>query len=281
MATVPASTTLERTYRYLRMGIAGAVVILFSSVTVAAASVGWLPSVSHYFYTPARSVFVGVLVAVALALFALSGRGAERALLDAAALMAPLIAFVPTTIAPGSVPGLTVPCDHPCVPPGFVADAANGVAAYLIGGGLVLTVALLLAALRQLSLAQVGLSLIITAVVLGAVAVIWAVAPDVFLQQVHFVATVIFFGLMAAVAVRNAFPRRETPPAPVYRALYTAIAAGLVVVLVAYVALLPRLDEGFGLVLVVEAAALTLFTAFWVVQGIEKWNDADPSLIAR
>jgi hypothetical protein len=32
-------------------------------------------------------------------------------------------------------------------------------------------------------------------------------------------------------------------------------------------------------VLVVEAVALILFFAFWVVQGIEKWSDPDPTLL--
>ena len=58
---------------------------------------GVLPSVSAYYYSPARDVFVGALIAASLALFALSGRGPSRALLDAAALFAPLIALVPTT----------------------------------------------------------------------------------------------------------------------------------------------------------------------------------------
>ena len=89
MSTAVVSTSLQRTYRYLRIGIAGTVVAIFVAVGMAAADVGWLTSVSDYFYTPARNVFVGALIAASLALVALSGRGTERALLDAAALFAP------------------------------------------------------------------------------------------------------------------------------------------------------------------------------------------------
>jgi len=279
MAPPPVSTSLERTYRYLRIGVAGAVVVIFTAVGVAAASVGWLTSVSDYYYTSARDAFVGALVAVALALVALSGRGAERFLLDAAAVFAPLIAVVPTTVVPGSIPGVEVACDGRCFPSGYEADAATGVTTYLIVGGLTVLVALLLVALRQTSLASIAASLVFTVAVLVAVALTWSFARGLFLDQGHFIVTVAFFGLFAAVTIRNAFPRREAPPPPVFRVIYTAIAVGLALLLVLYVVLLPQADAtGVPVVLITEAAALVLFFAFWVVQGIEKWRDPDPRL---
>ncbi|NYE21296.1 hypothetical protein [Microbacterium immunditiarum] len=281
MSPPPVSTSLERTYRYLRIGVAGAVVVIFTAIGVTAASVGWLTSVSDYYYTTARDAFVGALVAVALALVALSGRGAERFLLDAAAVFAPLIAVVPTTLVPGSIPGVEVACDERCFPREFEADVATGVTTYLIVGTLTVLVALLLVALRQTALASIAASLVFTAAVLVAVALTWTLARDHFLEQGHFAATVAFFALFAAVALRNAFPRREAPPRPVFRVLYTGIAVGLALLLVLYVALLPRADAtGVPVVLITEAAALGLFFAFWVAQGIEKWRDPDPRLAA-
>jgi len=283
MSHTAVSTSLTRTYRYLRIGVAGTVVAILLAVAQAATTYGWLTSISDYFYTPARDVFVGALVAASLALLALSGRGVERALFDAAAMFAPLIAFVPTTLAPGSVPGVEVSCSGTarCFPPEYEADAANGVFVYLAVGGLVVLVALLLAALRQVSLASVWLSLLVAVVVLGAVALTWGFARDTFLQHAHVVATTAFFALFAAAAVRNAFPRQGPTPSPVFRALYIAIAAGLVVLLVAYAFLLPQAETGgIPIVLIVETAALVLFFAFWVVQSIEKWSDPDPSIIA-
>ena len=234
---------------------------------------------SDYYYTSARDAFVGALVAVALALVALSGRGAERFLLDAAAVFAPLIAVVPTTVVPGSIPGVEVACDGRCFPSGYEADAATGVTTYLIVGALTVLVALLLVALRQTSLASIAASLVFTVAVLVAVALTWSFARGLFLDQGHFIVTVAFFGLFAAVAIRNAFPRREAPPPPVFRVIYTAIAVGLALLLVLYVVLLPQADAtGVPVVLITEAAALVLFFAFWVVQGIEKWRDPDPRL---
>ena len=72
MSTLEPSTSLQRTYRYLRIGIAGMVVVIFASVGVAAASVGWLTSLSDYYYTSARTPFVGALIAVGFALLALA-----------------------------------------------------------------------------------------------------------------------------------------------------------------------------------------------------------------
>ncbi|MCP2638093.1 hypothetical protein K0817_016190 [Microbacterium sp. HD4P20] len=297
--TVPLSTSLERTYRYLRIGLAGTVVVIFVAVGLAAAGptlpeapldapaasggaaggVGWLSSVSDYFYTPARNAFVGALIAAALALFALSGRGAERGLLDAAALFAPLIAVVPTPVAAGSVPGVVASCTQRCFPAEYEPDAANGVGTYLVVGTITVLVAVLLAALRQVSLAAIRFSLVVAVVVLVSVGLTWAFARSTFLEYGHFVATVAFFALFAAVAVRSAFPRRTVPPERVYRVLYTAIAVGLALVLVAYILLLALADpHGIPVVLIIETAALVLFFAFWVVQGVEKWNDPDPTL---
>ena len=275
-----SSTSPQRTYRYLRLAVAGTVAVIFVSMGIAATSVGWLTTVSDYFYTPARNAFVGALIAVTVALLALSGRGLERALLDAAALFAPLIALIPTTLAPGGVPGVDVPCAERCFPPGFEADAANGVLTYLAVGLLTVLVALLLAALRQVELATVGWSLIVAVVVLVAVGATWLFAPHLLLAQGHFVATIAFFALFALVALLNAFPRRTAPPVPPFRAIYAGIAVGLAAVLVAYVALLPRADDfGAPIVLVAEAVALVLFAAFWVTQCVEKWNVPDPALV--
>lgn len=278
MAAEP-STSLQRTYRYLRIGIAGTVVVIFASIGVAASEVGWLTSVSDYFYTSARTAFTGALIAVSLALIALSGRGVERALLDTAAMFAPLIALVPTTLAPGTIAGIALPCRFRCFPPAFESDAANGVATYLIAGTVSVLVATLLVALRQVPLGAFAATGSVTIAALAAVGLTWTFARDAFLAQGHFVATIAFFALFAAVAILNAFPRKTDPPARAFRILYVTIAALLVLVLIAYIAFLPQAKTlAFPLALVAEAAALVLFFAFWIVQGIEKWNEQAPRL---
>ncbi len=89
-------TSLQRTYQYLRIGIGAAAVVIGVAVLFDWISTGELrPSISDYYDSPARNLFVGSLIAVSLGLFAISGRGVERVLLDVAAMFAPLIGLVP------------------------------------------------------------------------------------------------------------------------------------------------------------------------------------------
>lgn len=271
-----------RTYRYLRISIAATVVVIFASVAVAVTQVGWLPALSDYYFTPARDVFVGALIAASLGLFALSGRGVSRALLDAAALFAPLIALIPTTLAPGTIARIVVPCRYRCFPPEYEAIVANGVITYLIVGTLTVGVVFLLAALKQVSLVAVSVSLTLGVIVLLTLATGWIFFREFVLAQGHAIATVIFFTLFAAVAVREAFPRRGSPPSPRLRVLYISIATALVAVLgvFTYAELNGTLERtDFPWALVAESAALALFCAFWIIQCVELWNEPNPHTI--
>src|SRR6185369_12879826 len=89
-----------------------------------------LGSISAYFYTPARTAFTGALISAAVALLALSGHRAERALLDSAGLLAPLIALVSTPIRSAAACGP----DATCVPATAIPDIENGVITYLLIG---------------------------------------------------------------------------------------------------------------------------------------------------
>jgi len=276
MSSVMTASSAERTYRYLRLAVAGTVVALFVAVVAAATFVGWLPSISDYFYTPARSIFVGTLITISLALVALAGNGVERVLLDAAALFAPLIALVPTTVAPGTVPGVEVTCPRSCFPAAYTDDVAVGVVVYLVLHGLGIAASVLLVAARQVRLRTVWLSLLFAVALLVAVAYTWFAMPALFLMWAHYVAAFAFFGFFAAAAVLAAFPRRGARPGMRFRVAYTAIAVGLVVVLIVFAALIPEsMTIELPVVLLSETAALILFLVFWIVQCVEKWRNAD------
>ncbi|MEJ1156611.1 hypothetical protein [Microbacterium marmarense] len=280
MATATPTTSLMRTYRYLRIGIAGTIIALFVSVGISATQVGLLPSLSNYYFTPARDAFVGALIAASLALFALSGRGVERALLDAAALFAPLIAFIPTTLGPGNIARIVVPCEFRCFPPEYEAIAAAGVITYLVMGVLTVILVLILARRRQVSLGAVSVSLTFAIIVLLTLAIGWIFFRDFVLDQGHAIATVAFFSLFAAVAVRGAFPRLGAPPRRTFKAAYILIAFMLVLVLGVYVyaelnGYVERID--FPVALIAETVALALFGAFWIVQCVELWDEPDPA----
>lgn len=274
---MPAVTTPQRTYRYLRLTLAGAPVALLLAVAFAIPDVGVLPTVSHYFYTPARTVFSASLVAAAACLLALSGRGPARVLLDLAALLAPLVAIVPTPVAAGEVPGLIVECVAPCVPSPFADDLGNALLTYLVMAAIVVVVGVVLALRGDVALRAVGPTLAIAVVVLAAVSGVWALAPGALVAYVHLVAAFAFFGLIAAVALVEALrPSPEHPPRPAVRRAYLVIAVALPVDLIATVALGAGTDA--PVVFVGEVIALLLFVAFWLLQTVQKWSVPDPSL---
>ncbi|TDN91939.1 hypothetical protein [Microbacterium sp. BK668] len=288
MTDVPIETSLLRTYRYVRIGIAATVLVIAVSVGFGVAEVGLLESISAYYYSPARNAIVGALIAASFGLFALSGRGVERNLLDAAALLAPIIAIVPTPIYPGGIPGFggTCPADAPCVPLEVRADVDNNVATFLVTGAVLVVVALFIRSRQGLTWRQIAASVFVTVLVLISVGLTWAFAREAFLALGHFVATSLFFLVIAAVAVWNAFPHAGDPlwvqPSRALAVANIAIAAALVadiVVIVALVAGGEIPDAEIPPVFVCEFVALGLFALFWILQSAQKWRDPDPSLV--
>lgn len=272
------TTASLRTYRYLRIAMGGMIVVIFTAVAVVAIGQGQLlGSISQYYYTPARSSFVGALVAAAVALLALSGHRAERALLDGAGLLAPLIAVVGTPIRDEGICGT----EAACVPEAAVPDIENGVLTYLVIGTAGWLTVLVLVLARRVELRVAGISLAVATVVLGGIAGLWLFARPVFLGSVHFMAAAAFFLLIGTIAVLHLRGRDDSPdPARWMKMVYGVVAIGMVVVVL--LAVWAVVDEqlnpspvvpAFPPVFACEVAALVLFLVFWVVQSIQRWND--------
>lgn len=274
-----AVSTSQRTYRYLRLTLAGTPVAIMLAVLFAIPDAGVLPSVSHYFYTSARTVFSAALVAAAACLLALSGRGPQRVLLDVAALLAPLIAIIPTPVSPGEVPGVVVDCAAPCVPAGFTDDLDNALATYLAIGAAVLAIGLVLARRGDIALRDTGPTLALAAAVLAVATLVWTVAPDLLVRYGHAVAAFGFFILIAVVALAEALrPSATHPPARRTRIGYVVVAVALLLDLAATAVSAVLFD--LPVVLVGELVALALFLVFWMMQTAQKWSLADPALRA-
>ncbi len=275
------TTSTQRTYRYVRLGLVAASALLAVSLGIELAVGGPLASISAAYYSPAGPVFVGSLFAVALALLALSGRSVEQGLLDVAAVLALTVATVPTTVDDTAC-GDLARCVPPAVLPSVVNNAGAVASIVLVGA----VVAVILA--RTQGTASRGVALTVGAIVILVLAgVVWAViAPVGFLALAHTVAAVSFFVLVGAVAGLAAWrPRAGGRRRRWLRAAYAAVAVGIALslggLLVALIAEGVGVDlGGFPIVFVGEAAALTLFLVFWVVQTVELWNEVDPALMA-
>ncbi|GAA1671349.1 hypothetical protein MMUR_47970 [Mycolicibacterium murale] len=274
------------TYRYLRIGLVGAVVFLAVSVAITTATTGrWQPSISAYFYTTSHAALTGALCAVGLGLIAYKGSTAtEDVLLNSAGFLAFIVALVPTARPPcAGTPascGLWLPelgNATAAVPNNLTALAAAtavGIAFY--------------AAVRGIDPAPqprwpaphpaqgwVWLARAAQAVlVLAGLGVLWR-WPAVFVEWAHDVAAIAMFAAIIAVVAHYAWysARRPKRPGAGPRKItqaYVVIVGVMTIALVAAALLQPG-----GVVLIVEAILVTGFAAFWCVQTVDLWDNED------
>jgi hypothetical protein len=274
-----------KSYRYLRLSIVVVVAALMASVLLEMIHAGcWQESISAYYYTPTHSVFVGGLVAIGVCLIAVKGStDLEDALLNVAGVLAPVVAFVPT-----SPPRAT----DVCMATGFAGDDAkalidNNLLAFAIGGALAIILTWVIARItrgrRPASAApaadprapnpkplRIGLAI---GVVLLAAGLVWYYGfRDNFLDYAHGGAAGAMFGIVAVVMLIDAFTARR-PYRPFYAGLFAAMVLGVVVALVGI-----RIDEGWRhQILVLEICELVPFALFWTLQTVEHWDGGVPT----
>lgn len=308
--------TLIRTYRHLRLVlVAAAPAILIAIAAVWNSGYGSLPSISHYYYTPARIIFVGALVTASATLLALSGRGSQRGWLDLAALFAPLIALVPTRIGNDEVKGFEEACPDgtECIPDDAMALIATGMLVWFVFAVLVLVYAVIsgiatmtgrdaITPPEVTSPYAIWIPTIAGAIIVGIYAVFWIWFRPEFFDGAHFISASVFFVIITIVALnkvrRDEIELPERGPAwlwrrilcefrwvpRIFRTVFGWIALLMAIDIIAAVLILwfgwrePLVIGGlsFGTIFLVEAAALVLFTLFWAVETKRKWNEADP-----
>lgn len=274
----PADEHVIKTYRYLRL----AMVFLVALLGVAVLREGltrdpgcWETSISSYYYTPVRAVFVGVLVAIGVCLVALKGNTEhEDVLLNLAGMLAFGVAFVPT-------PAVGVCREGAATDVAAIRDnVANNVFALLVVGAAALLWAVLSAWRGGGSgwhLVDVVGAVAAAVVVVGGAAA-FAFARDGFLRWAHDVSAVTMFLCLVVVMGLNAVGvgRRRGTGSALAASLRTGYAAvGVAMVLTLAVVIVLRLaDVTFAhLILWLEAALILEFAAFWLVQTRELWQE--------
>ncbi len=279
-------TTSIETYRYVRAAIIGSVLLLFASVGLQIIADGGRieSSISEYYYGPVRSVFVGTLVATGLALVAIKGRPVvEEIALNLAGMLAPVVAFVPTPI-PASE-GLCRVGAERCIGAEFLPGVENNVAALILIGLPILVLAWWTVIRSEVPNRATRLSLTGATVVWLMFAIWFFWGPrDPFLENAHYVAAISMFALIAVVvwynAVRTDHAFRVSGRFVSYRLVYRIIAGlmavSLLTALAYYVASPANSRPDFPIVFVLEAVLLLLFTAFWLAQTLEFWNQGLP-----
>jgi len=279
MSPVAADDFVVRTYRYLRL----AMVFLVALLAVAVLREGltrdpacWETSISSFYYTPVRSVFVGVLVAVGVCLVALKGNTErEDVLLNLAGMLAFGVAFVPTPAGglcrPERSGGLAAIHD----------DIANNVFALLAVGAGVLGYAVW-SGVRQRAAAgwqgvDVAGAAAAAAVVVGG-ALVFALARATFVRWAHDVSAITMFLCLIVVMGLNALgvgrqrSDKALPLAEALRTGYAAVGIAMALTLAVVVALSLAHVRFAHLVLWLEAALIVEFATFWVIQTRELWS---------
>lgn len=284
-----------KTYRYLRIGFIGAVVLLATSIAYERSKVDcWQTSISAYYYTPVRAIFVGCMVAAGLLLIVYKGRsyrsihlrnGArevraniEDIFLNFAGMFAPVVAIAPTTdvgrcwsLAPSPLP---VESDG-SLADWVVTNIGNNFHALLIAGGIGLTFAAILlvslkrgirSALKDVDHGTLA-SLAVTALVL--LIGLWLSWnwSDFYTRAHGYAAVLMFLFLIGSIlaVIREHAPDRDR----VWFRLYSAMAA--VMVLGALFLWLTRI-AGDHTVFALEAYEITLFAVYWGIQTKENWH---------
>jgi hypothetical protein len=239
-----------------------------------------------------HSIFVAALAVIGVALFSIrGGTRSEEILLNMAAFLAPVVAFVPTGWSSSDCPSNLTPISKTAVDRLLSGDrffakfSSNNLVALVIGSllGLALAVALTLIRsdrsgngawrkekenlLTPLLVPAVGSALIVAA------GLIWhRYWPASFNTHAHSYAAILMFILVGIVMVSTG----ERDKTPVYRWLYFA---GPSVMLGGGVAILitGKLVRWQHEVLVLELVEATVFVLFWLLQTIELWEGGPPA----
>ena len=267
-----------RTYGYLRLALAGLVLLLFAAVVIEYLATGrscLQTSISAYWHTPVRAVFVGVLVTMGVCLVALKGNTAgEDIALNFAGMLAPGVAFLPTG-DPGTCSSVPIQVSDvaPAVRNNMQALFVLGVVALVIG---------VVSARRAAGAHGIRgsdlLGLAVAFAVMGGGAAWFYVARDSFVAHGHDVAAIpMFLAIVVAVWLNGRDVDRAVaqgsmaPDAGRYVHVYRGIATAMLVTLAVTVAS-ALFSPWAHLVFWVEVVLILLFAAFWLVQTKELWN---------
>ena len=280
------------TYRYLRAAMVALLFMMLFSVGyewfwrwMDTGQSCFLGSISAYYYTPVRAVFIGSLCAIGAVLIAYKGHSPEEdVLLNFSGFMAFVVAMVPT-----------VP-DELCGPSGFALSAdeiamavRNNVWTLIVVAAIAAVAASVLKqrTVRRGITAPPAASTIWVSVACGAVLlfelVLFLVLRDRFIAMSHGIAAGTMVAGVIAVMVLSALrvderhhvhhaDHADHGAANAYKRIYLGLAISLALMLGLIVVVALTLGDLRHIVLVAEVAVIVLFGTYWVVQTKELWD---------
>jgi hypothetical protein len=275
-AEVQVRDTALDTYRFLRGGMVVMIVMLAVAVIgERLTATCWQTSISAYYFTSAHGIFIAALCAIGVFLIVYKGSNdTEDVLLNLAGILAFIVAMVPTSRP--VLCGWGLPADYQ------VDNAvANNVWAVIIALAVARVLAWSMYRKTRTSEPKSPLG-VVSQWVLRAVVAIGLIGFLFFRKQfdsnAHGLAAVAMFIAIIVVVVLTAFlvSRQDlSPHKRLYHFVYRVIAAAMIATLVTVVVLHFVLDDWNHWVIVVEAALIGEFAAYWAVQTVELWQHPD------
>lgn len=280
----PASGTPEGallvTYRSLRLGIVLAVGMIFLAVVWESVRAGYLRgSISSYFYSPVRSIFVGALLVIGFSLIVIHTKHRwEETCLTLGGTLAIIVGLVPTT-APdcesGETSGGNVVCrateSDPSLPDWVRTGVANNLFALVVTAliGIALTAKYAPKTAngekpKRLKYLLIGyaVALVVGAILFGT----W----DTFAEHTHTIAAILTFVFVGTTAAFNGSKTHRPKNTLKYRRIYAGVAWGMLgVAVVGIVAIVAGVPDGLFWL---ETFELLIFAGYWVTQTFQNWK---------
>ncbi|OBK79505.1 hypothetical protein [Mycobacterium sp. 1274761.0] len=293
--TPESPRTGRDTYRYLRAGMAVVIVMLFAAIAIDSLPTDcWQNSISAYYYTAARNVFVATLCCLGILLIVYKGsKDTEDVLLNLAGTLAFIVAFVPIPLPDNTGCQQVLPTADD-----RSAAISNNVGAVIVALAVAWTITAFVYLVDRESRSETsrwgnGLRAASVLVVAAFIIGFWWF-PDEFEATAHWVAAVLIFVIIGAVVFINAYlagnqDMQDPLKRERYRRVYRVIGwmmVGSVAGAIA-MAVIGRLSHPHGdawniPIFALETALLLEFALFWTVQSFELWNHADRNtLISR
>jgi hypothetical protein len=283
-----ALRTARDTYRYLRGGMVAVIVMLFAAVLIDSVPTWcWQESISAYYYTAARNVFVAALCCLGIMLIVYKGSAdTEDVLLNLAGTLAFFVAFVPTDPPGSSNDKQIVPTNEE-----QIAAVDNNIGAVVVAlavaAALITFVYFADKSSRSETTPWGNWLRINSAIVLAGFVAVFLLAPDVFRAGAHYVAAILIFAIIVGVVFFNAYlvTKQDEPDRPTreryqrrYRSIGAMMLGSLLIAIVLWAVRYFFEIEGklwnFPL-FALETALLLEFAAYWAFQTVELWNHAD------
>ncbi len=276
------------TYRYLRAGMVVVIVMLFAAIFIDSVPQDcWQASISAYYYTAARNVFVATLCCLGIMLIVYKGsKDTEDVLLDLAGTLAFFVAFVPAGLPdqPGCRQVLPTASERS-------QEIANNMGAALVALAVAWSIIAFVYLVDKESRSRLSrwgnrlraISVVILAGFVGA----YVSFPQQFEATAHWVAAVMIFAIIGVVVFINAYlvgnqDKQDRRTRERYQRRYRVIGWMMVgsvagAVIVAAVGCAGHLKgQAWDIpVFALETALLLEFALFWALQTFELWNYAD------